>query len=44
MKGQEIARWNQYGVGDTGSSVRGQIHDIHELIEEPATIELNCNK
>ena len=44
IKKQETIGWNQHGVGDTGSNIRKWIHNIHELIEKPTTIGLDCNK
>ena len=44
IKKQKTTGWSQYSVGDTGSSIGRQIHNIHELIEKPATIKLNRNK
>ena len=44
VKKQKTAKQNQHGVGNTGSGIKEQIHDIHELIEEPATVGLDCNK
>ena len=44
VKEQKTAGQNQHGISDTGSNVREWIHNIYELIEEPATVRLDYNK